>query len=447
MLESLSEKLNNIFRGLRSRGVLTEQDVGVALREVRLALLEADVHYKVVKDFVERVREKAVGQEVMRSLTPGQQVVKIVRDELCDLMGRAGRPIHLSTHSLSNVLMLVGLQGVGKTTTAAKLARMFKSQGRRALLVAADTKRPAAVDQLKFLGRQIEVEVVGPVGGQSPEEVCLSAVKFANQQGMDVVILDTAGRTHIDQELMNELVRIKTGVKPHEVLLVADAMAGQSTVSMAEQFHQQVGVTGIIMTKMEGDARGGALLSIYAVTGQPVRYLGVGEALTALEPFYPDRMASRILGMGDVLSLIERAQSTLAADSSVNLEKERIYKGEFNLEDLRHQLRQVRKLGSLSEILEMIPGVSKMKQHLAQDPSATEREIQRVAAILDSMTPRERLHPDILNGSRRLRIAKGSGTTVQEVNRLLKQLQQLRKMIKVMGKGARLNPMKNFLMG
>ncbi|HLB02652.1 MAG TPA: signal recognition particle protein [Nitrospiria bacterium] len=443
MLERLSEKLDGILKKLRGRGVLTEKEVSAALREVRMALLEADVHYSVVRDFVERVREKAIGQEVMQSLTPGQQVVKIVWDELRALMGATCCPIQLSSHP-PTVLMMVGLQGVGKTTTAAKLGRLFKSEGRRVLLVAADTKRPAASEQLQILGRQLEVEVVGPREGQNPEEVCLQALEIAGHRGDEVVILDTAGRLHIDQALMDELVRIKEKVVPHEILLVADGMTGQSAVSMAEQFHRQLGLTGIILTKMEGDARGGALLSIYKVTGQPIKYLGVGEGLSALESFHPDRMASRILGMGDVLSLIERAQSTLSADSAVDLE-DKIRNEGLSLEDLRHQLRQIRKLGSLADILEMIPGVSKFKQHLGQDAGAPEQEMKRVAAILDSMTLKERRHPQILNGSRRQRIARGSGTTVQEVNRLLKQFQQLKKMMKVMGNGGRRNPLKNLL--
>ena len=443
MLERLSEKLDSIFKKLRGRGVLTEQEVDSALREVRLALLEADVHYRIVKDFVGRIREKAVGQEVMQSLTPGQQVVKIVRDELCTLMGTASRPIQLSSHP-PTVLMLVGLQGVGKTTTAGKLARLFKSQGRRVLLVAADTKRPAAIEQLQSLGQQLDVEVVSPEGTQTPEKVCLHALERARDRGDDVVILDTAGRLHIDQDLMEELVRIKEAAAPHEVLLVADAMTGQTAVSMAEQFHQQVGLTGIILTKMEGDARGGALLSIHSVTGQPVKYLGVGEGLSALESFYPDRMASRLLGMGDVLSLIDRAQAAFSGDEALNL-RHQASKEDLTLEDFQHQLRQVRKLGSISEILEMIPGLSKFKPHLEQDQNTSEQGLKQVTAILDSMTVEERRHPPILNGSRRLRIAKGSGTTVQEVNRLLKQFQQVKKMMKVMGKGGKHNPLKSLL--
>lgn len=443
MLERLSEKLDSILKKLKGRGVLTEREVGEALREVRLALLEADVHYKVVKDFVERVKAKAIGQEVMQSLTPGQQVVKIVRDELCDLMGTASQPIQLASQP-PTIVMLVGLQGVGKTTTAGKLARLFKSEGRRVLLVAADTKRPAAIEQLQTLGRQIDVEVVGPQEAQDPVKVCRDAVEQARYRGDEVVILDTAGRLHIDQDLMDELVRIKQIITPQETLLVADSMTGQGAVSMAEQFHHQVGLTGIILTKMEGDARGGALLSIHAVTGQPVKYLGVGEGLSALEAFHPDRMASRILGMGDVLSLIDRAQAAFSIDSSIPL-SERVSKDGLTLEDFRHQLRQVKKLGSLSEVLDMIPGVSQMKQRFVQDTEAPERELKRVTAIIDSMTVQERRRPQILDGSRRLRIAKGSGTTVQEVNRLLKQFQQVKKMMKIMGKGGSNNPLRSLL--
>jgi signal recognition particle subunit SRP54 len=443
MLERLSEKFDHILKKLKGRGVLTEREVGEALREVRLALLEADVHYKVVKDFVERVKEKAMGQEVMQSLTPGQQVVKIVRDELCNLMGTASRPIQLSSQP-PTILMLMGLQGVGKTTTAGKLARLFKTDGRRVLLVAADTKRPAAFEQLQTLGRQLEVGVVGPQGAQDPVKLCHDAVEQARQRGDEVVILDTAGRLHIDQDLMSELVLIKQMTTPQEILLVADSMTGQGAVSMAEQFHHQVGLTGIILTKMEGDARGGALLSIHAVTGQPVKYLGVGEGLSALEAFYPDRMASRILGMGDVLSLIDRAQAAFSSDSSSPLD-ERVGKDGLTLEDFRHQLRQVKKLGPLSEVLDMIPGISHMKQRYAQDNEASEQELKRVTAIIDSMTVQERRHPQVLNGSRRLRIANGSGTTVQEVNRFLKQFQQVKKMMKIMGKGGRNNPLRSLL--
>lgn len=443
MLEQLSEKLDSILKKLKGRGVLTEREVGEALREVRLALLEADVHYKVVKDFVERVKAKAIGQEVMQSLTPGQQVVKIVRDELCALMGTASRPVQLSSQP-PTVLMLVGLQGVGKTTTAGKLARLFKSEGRRVLLVAADTKRPAAAEQLQTLARQLEVEMVGPKGAQNPVEVCNEAVERARYGGEEVVILDTAGRLHIDQDLMGELVRIKQTTAVQETLLVADSMTGQGAVSMAEQFHHHVGLTGIVLTKMEGDARGGALLSIHAVTGQPVKYLGVGEGLSALEPFHPDRMASRILGMGDVLSLIDRAQAVFSVDSPISL-GEQVGQDGLTLEDFRHQLRQVKKLGSLSEVLGMIPGVSQMKQRFVQDPEAPERELKRVIAIIDSMTVQERRRPQVLDGSRRLRIAKGSGTTVQEVNRLLKQFQQVKKMMKVMTKGGKYNPLKSLL--
>jgi signal recognition particle subunit SRP54 len=442
MLERLSEKLDGIFKKLRGRGVLTEQEVDGAMREVRLALLEADVHYRIVKEFVGRVREKAIGQKVMQSLTPGQQVVKVVRDELCALMGTAGQPIHLASEP-PTVLMLIGLQGVGKTTTAGKLAHLFKSQGRRVLLAAADTKRPAAVEQLQSLGRQLEVEVAGPNGTETPEQVCLHAVERARNLGYDVVILDTAGRLHIDSELMEELVRIKQSTTPHEILLVADGMTGQTAVSMAEQFHQQVGLTGMILTKMEGDARGGALLSIHAITGQPVKYLGVGEALTALESFYPDRMASRLLGMGDVLSLIDRAQDAFSAEEP--MDSNQIRKEGLTLEDFQHQLRQVRKMGSLSEILELIPGLSNFKNKLGQDQGVSERELKRVTAILDSMTVDERRHPQILNGPRRLRIAKGSGTTVQDVNRLLKQFQQVKKMMKMMSRGGKFNPLKSLL--
>lgn len=434
MLDRLSEKIDSVLKKLRGRGALTEQDVNSALREVRLALLEADVHYKVVKDLVERIRERAVGQAVLESLTPGQQVVKIVMDELCRLMGATQRPIHLASRP-PTVVMLVGLQGVGKTTTAAKLARVFKEEGRRVLLAAADTKRPAACEQLQTLGRQVAAEVVGPRDGESPEKVCREAVEQARRIGDDVVILDTAGRIHVDEALMAELFQIKEAVGPHEILLVADGMTGQVAVSMAEEFHHKIGLTGIILTKMEGDARGGALLSIHAVTGRPVKYLGVGEGLSALEPFHPQRMASRILGMGDVLTLIDKAQTAFDVNQAESLQR-RIRSDGLTLEDMRDQLLRMRKMGPLGEFLDMIPGVSKFKKQLNQDPDGMERESKKVVAMIDSMTPRERRDPRVLNGSRRLRVAKGSGTSVQEVNRLLKQFQQMRKMVKaIKGKG------------
>ncbi len=434
MLEALSDKLGRIFKSLRVRGSLTEQDVGTALREVRLALLEADIHYDLVRGFIDRIRAQAVGQQVLESLTPGQQVIKIVRDELTALMGGADESIRFASEP-PTVLMLLGLQGVGKTTTAAKLAQRFHESGKKVLLVAADTKRPAAVEQLRVLGRQIPVDVLAPDPGDDPIRVCERGRDEAVRRGYHVVVFDTAGRLQIDEALMAELVGIRDRTAPHEVLLVADSMTGQAAVSIAEKFHQSVGFDGIIMTKTEGDARGGALLSMHAVTGKPVKFVGTGEGLGALEPFYPDRMASRILGMGDVLSLIERAQSAIPEDGVEALQRV-ARSGEMNLEDLRDQIRQVRKMGSLSDILGLLPGLSAIKTRLKADDAGPERELKGMTAILDSMTPRERQRPQIINGSRRLRIARGSGTSIQQVNRLLKQFKQMQKMMKTFGRGA-----------
>lgn len=425
MFESLSEKLNSVFKKVTGRGRLSEANVQDALREVRLALLEADVNYKVVKRLVEDIRQRAVGQEVLESLTPGQQLIKIVNQELTRLMGEANQGLQLvgrTPHSL----MLVGLQGSGKTTTAAKLANYLRNQGRHPYLVPADIYRPAAIDQLKKLGSQIEVPVYQTDPGQKPEEICLNALSYAGREGADVLIIDTAGRLHIDKPLMAELVRIKEKINPTEILLIADAMTGQDAVNVAKQFDESLGVTGIILSKMEGDARGGAALSIKAVTSKPVKFIGVGEKIDALEPFHPERMASQILGMGDVLSLIEKAQSEFDEKEALKLEK-KLKKNQFDLEDFQAQLQQMKKLGSLDQILGMLPGMGQLKKLKQHKPD--EKELVKVEAIINSMTKGEKRQYKIINGSRRRRIARGSGTTVQDVNRLLKNFTQTKKMV------------------
>ena len=429
MLALLSEKLEGVFKRLRGQGVLTESNIADALKEIRLALLEADVNFKIVKDFVERVRVKAVGLEVLQSLTPGHQVVKVVWEELSILMGSHQAALTLSSMP-PTIIMMVGLQGVGKTTTSAKLARYFKASGKRVLLIAADPRRPAAAEQLGTLGESLDVPVHrAETAGMDAVGISVEGVERARLQGFDVAILDTGGRLHIDDQLMNELVTIKTKTAPQEVLLVADAMMGQDAVSMAEQFDRSVGLTGVILTKVEGDARGGAVLSIKAVTGKPIKFLGTGEKLDALEPFHPERMASRILGMGDVLSLIEKAQEAMDKDQAETMVR-KLRSDTLTLEDFREQLKQVNKLGSLEQILDMLPGGQRLKEMTGS--GVPEKEMQRVAAIIDSMTTRERRDHTLLNGSRKKRIAKGSGTTVQEVNRLLKQYLEARKMMKAL---------------
>lgn len=438
MLDQLSEKFEKILKKLRGAGVLTEDNIAEALKEVRLALLEADVNFKIVKDFIERVRVKAVGQEVLKSLTPGHQVVKVVWDELRTMMGGERAGLSLSS-APPTVVMMVGLQGAGKTTTCGKLAKLFKGQGKRVLMVAADPRRPAAGDQLASLGRELDIEVhrIDQAGATRADvvRICQAGVERGRDQGFDLVVLDTGGRLHIDEELMGELAAVKAAVQPSEVLLVADAMTGQDAVTMGGQFDQRVGLTGIILTKVEGDARGGAVLSIRAVTGKPVKFLGVGEKLDALELFHPDRMASRILGMGDVLTLIEKAQESFTREQAEEAQK-RLSGNSFTLEDFRAQLGQVNKLGSLDQILGMLPGGQKLKG--AMEGQAPEREMKRVVAIIDSMTARERRDHTIINGSRKKRIARGSGTNVVEVNRLIKQFLSARKIAKAMaGSGGR----------
>ena len=427
LFEGLSDKLQETFKKLRGRGKLTEADVTEALREVRMALLEADVNFKVVKDFVTKVKERAIGEEVLGSLTPGQQVVKIVNDELTALMGGNQSRILIASRP-PTVIMLVGLQGAGKTTTAGKLALHLRKQGKKPLLVAADVQRPAAIDQLQTLGKQLDIPVYADKESKNPVSIAKAALEQAQSRLLDIVIVDTAGRLHINEELMEELVQIKKQVKPHEILLVADAITGQDAVQVAQSFHEKLGLDGIILTKLDGDARGGAALSIKAVTGAPIKFVGLGEKMDALEPFHPDRMASRILGMGDVLGLIEKAQSEMDMDKTAALAK-KISKEGFDLNDFLEQMQQIKKLGSFKDILGMIPGIgSKMKQ--LKDAKIDEKEIGKVEAIIRSMTMKERQKPSILNGSRRKRIADGSGTRVQDVNQVIKQFEEASKQMK-----------------
>jgi signal recognition particle subunit SRP54 len=428
MFENLQDRLQDVFQNLSGRGKLSEADVDAALRQVRLALLEADVNFKVVKDFIGRVRERAVGVEVTQSLTPAQQVIKIVNEELVSTLGEPAR-LNLDGPT-PRVIMLVGLQGSGKTTTAAKLALFLRKSNHRPLMVAADTRRPAAIEQLQVLGRQLEIPVHAEEASVPPPKICANAIREARQGAYDVILLDTAGRLHIDDALMNELTQVKAEANPQEVLLVADAMTGQDAVRVAESFHERVGLTGLILTKIDGDARGGAAISIRAVTGVPIKFLGTGEKTNELERFHPDRMASRILGMGDVLTLIERAESALDQEKAQR-GGERLLSGEFDLEDFMEQLSEVKKLGPLNQILEMIPGMGKVSQQLS--PDTTDRQLQSIEAIINSMTFTERHNPKILNASRKRRIARGSGTSVQEVNQLLSQFRQMQRLMKQFG--------------
>jgi len=425
MFESLSEKLSKTFKKLRGQGKLTEKNVEEALKEVRMALLEADVNYKVVKKFVEDIRQSAMGQEVLDSLSPGQQVIKIVYEELIRLMGGSRQELNL-TGRTPFTLMLVGLQGSGKTTTAGKLALHLRKKGRNPYLVPADIYRPAAIEQLQKLGSQLGIPVHDTEKNRKPEDTCREALSMAGSVGADILIIDTAGRLHIDDELMAELVRIKERVSPTEILLVADAMTGQDAVNVAKHFNDLLDISGVILTKMEGDARGGAALSVKAVTDKPIKFIGVGEKLDALEPFFPDRLASRILGMGDMLSLIEKAQEEFDEKEALKLAK-KLRKREFDLEDFLSQLRQLKKLGSLEQIMSMLPGMGQLKQLKNMKPD--EKELVRVEAIINSMTKEERGNYKSVNGSRRRRIALGSGTTIQDVNRLLKNFAQTKKMM------------------
>ena len=435
MFESLSERLQSVFQKLRGRGKLSEKDVEAALREVRLALLEADVNFKVVREFLARVRERAVGQEVLQSLSPAQQVIKIVHEELTALMGSQHARLELGGTPPVAILM-AGLQGSGKTTFTAKLARLLKRQGRRPLMVAGDIYRPAAIEQLKVLGEQIDVPVFQMGTGTPPPEIAAQAMAHAKLHGNDVVLMDTAGRLHVDEELMDEIEKIKDVLRPAEVLLVVDAMTGQDAVNVAESFHSRLGLTGVVLTKMDGDARGGAALSIRAVTGAPIKFIGVGEKLDAIEAFHPDRIASRILGMGDVLSLIEKAQATLDQEKSQKMVEKLAQGQDLTLEDFLEQMQQVRKMGPLDQLLGMLPGMGGLKNLSGLE--VDEKQLARIEAIIQSMTPEERRRPEIIDGSRRRRIAVGSGTRVQDVNRLLKQFEQTRAMMRqLMGAGKR----------
>jgi signal recognition particle subunit SRP54 len=435
MFESLSDKLNSVFKKVRGRGRLSETNIKDALKEVRLALLEADVNYKVVKRFVEDIRQRALGQDVLESLTPGQQLIKVVNEELTDLMGGVNTGLQF-TGATPHKLMLVGLQGAGKTTTAAKLARHLMKQGRHPFLVPADVYRPAAIDQLKKLGAQIDIPVYGTEAGRKPKDICLDAVSKAGGTGADVLVIDTAGRLHIDDNLMNELVEIRKLVNPSEILLVADAMTGQDAVNVATHFNERLGISGVILTKMEGDARGGAALSIRAVADTPIKFIGTGEKIDALELFHPERMASQILGMGDVLTLIEKPQSEFDEKEALKLQK-KLKKNEFDLEDFQAQLIQIKKLGSLENILGMMPGMGQLKKLKQLKPD--EKELVKVESIINSMTREERRNFKIINGSRRRRIAKGSGNTVQDVNRLLKNFAQTKKIMERFSKKGQLN--------
>jgi signal recognition particle subunit SRP54 len=429
MFETITEKLEDIFKKLRQRGRLSEENIASALKEIRMVLLEADVNFKVVKDFIEEIRSRAVGREVLESITPGQQVVKIVHERLVDLLGGKSSLLKL-TSRFPDPVMLVGLQGCGKTTTAVKLAQLLVNQGKRVYLVSSDVYRPAAIQQLRVLGEKIKgVGIYGSADVNDPVGMCAHAAEEAKRNGYDVLIIDTAGRLHIDDEMMDELKRIKSAVNPSEILFVADAMTGQDAVNVAGKFNELLGIDGVIMTKMDGDARGGAALSLKAVIGKPIKFIGVGEKIDALEVCHPERLASRILGMGDILTFVEKAQAAVDENKARELEK-KIRKNEFTLEDFRDQLKQIRSMGSLQDIMGMIPGLGKIKalKNVAPD----EKELIKTSAIIDSMTRKERLKYLIIDGQRRKRIAKGSGTSVQDVNILLRNYAEMRKIMKKM---------------
>lgn len=432
MFDNLTDRLSDIFKKLKGHGKLTEKNIEEGLREVRLALLEADVHFRVVKKFIADIKERALGKEVMASLTPGQQVIKIVNDELTALMGGRHNELNL-TGPIPASVMLVGLQGSGKTTTAGKLAVFLRKSGRSPYLIPADTYRPAAIDQLRKLGDQLSVPVFPSSVEMNPVQICQEGKIAAQKAGCDILLLDTAGRLHVDAALMAELCDIKDTLRPSDILLVADAMTGQDAVNIAQAFDEALDIGGIILTKMDGDARGGAALSIKSITGKPIKFIGVGEKLNALEPFHPDRMSSRILGMGDVLTMIEKAQSVVDEKKAAELEK-KLRKSEFTLDDFRDQMVQVRKMGSLSDLIKMIPGVGTNKHF--KNLEIDDRELVRIEAIINSMTPHERHRYNIINGSRRKRIARGSGTSVRDINNLLKNYTQVLKMIKKINKGS-----------
>lgn len=427
MFDNLSDKLQRVFKNLRGEGKLTAANMEEALREIRVALLEADVHFRVVKQFIEQVREKAMGEEVLTALSPGQQVVKIVRDELIKMLGTHASRLRLANEP-PTVILVVGLQGSGKTTSSAKLARHLTKEGNKPELVSVDVYRPAARHQLSILAKQLSMPIYeGTPEETEPLDLARAARRDAVQTGRDVLLVDTAGRQHIDEQLMQELHELKEALHPTEILFVADAMTGQDAVKSADEFHKRLGITGVILTKMDGDARGGAALSIRQITGQPLKFVGVGEKTDALELFHPDRVASRILGMGDVLSLIDKVQETIDQNTAEKMQ-ERLMSDEFSLEDFRDQIKQIRKLGSLGGLLDMMPKIGPMKD--LKDTNIDEGEVNRIIAIIDSMTPKERRNYMIINGSRRRRIAKGSGTSVTDVNNLLKQYAQARKMMK-----------------
>ncbi|HEX2456426.1 MAG TPA: signal recognition particle protein [Vicinamibacterales bacterium] len=431
MFDSLSDRLQGVFRSLRGEARLTEETVEAALREIRMALLEADVNFKVVKAFIDRVRDRAVDQEVLKSLTPAQQVVRIVRDEMLALFGdtTGGLP---QTNARPRVILLLGLQGSGKTTTSGKLGRWLAKQGKHPLLVSTDVRRPAAIQQLTVVGKQASVRVHDPAGDTDPVRRASSAVAEAKNSGFDVVIVDTAGRLHIDDELMDELQAIKAAVQPTDLLYVADAMTGQDAIKSAGEFNRRIGVTGVVLSKMDGDARGGAALSVVGVVGVPIAFVGSGERLQDLEPFHPDRVVSRVLGMGDVLSLIEKAEEAVSLEDAEKLER-KIRQDDFTLEDFRDQLRTIKKMGPLEQIVGMLPGMGGLKELAANRQNIDDKQLAHVEAIINSMTPKERNNHQLINGSRRKRIAKGSGTSVEEVNRLLKQFIQMKKMLKQLG--------------
>lgn len=435
MFESLSKRLEGIFSDLSGQGRLTEEDVNAALREVRIALLEADVNLKVTRQFVERVKQKAIGADVLGSLSPAQQVLSIVNEELIDVLGGTGDNNKLDLGGPPpNVIMLVGLQGAGKTTAAAKLANFLRKQGQRPVMVAADMYRPAAINQLKTLGKQISIPVYSEPMGANPVNICIHALDFAREQAANVVILDTAGRLNINEQMMQEVINIRDRVHPREILLVADAMTGQEAVRVADDFNQALSLSGIILTKMDGDARGGAALSIRSVTGVPIKFMGTGEKTDALEPFYPDRLASRILGMGDVLSLIERAQEAIDQEAALEAQK-KMQEGKFDLEDFLMAMRQLKRMGPLRSVMEMLPGMNKLTSMPEMEEALEGDQLKYVEAVILSMTKAERRNPDIIDGSRRKRISRGSGTTVQEVNQLLEQFREMRNMMRQVRSG------------
>jgi len=431
IFSNLAEKLQDTFDKLRGKGKLTDKDVKAALKEVKMALLEADVNYKVVKDFISKIEERAVGKEVMDSLTPGQQVIKIVNEEMQELMGGSREDIAISPEP-PTIIMMVGLQGSGKTTSAGKLARKLSKDGKSPLLVAADVYRPAAIRQLQVLGERLDLPVFSMGEDSDPVDIAKGSINYASSHNCDTIILDTAGRLHIDQDMMEELENIKGTVEPDEILLVVDAMTGQDAVNVAKNFDQRLDIDGIVLTKMDGDARGGAALSIKAITGKPIKFAGTGEKLADLETFHPDRMSSRILGMGDVLSLIEKAEKSIDKEKAQALE-EKLRKNEFTLEDFMEQMDQVRNMGPMEDILGMIPGMGGAKQ--LKNMQVDDKQLDYIEAIISSMTPEERRDPEVINGSRRKRIAEGSGTSIQEVNRLLKQFRQTKKMMKQLNSG------------